>query len=110
MDEKTRLGWAIHEEEVESFSTYKTLLKFLECRMTSLKAHKTLTQPTSSESLSKNKKGTNNGNNVNYNKQINANMAQAAPTKKANGKSKKQRQFKGVAVQRNEITELHKNL
>lgn len=40
LDPDTKLSWAIHEEKVETFSTYKNLLSFLECRISSLKTPK----------------------------------------------------------------------
>ena len=45
LDPDTNLSWAIHKENVESFSTYKDLLSFLECRITSLKTLTPLKSP-----------------------------------------------------------------
>ena len=92
LDPDTRLGWAIHEDNVENFSTYENILKFLECRITSLKTPTKLGAPSQGDSR-KNKVKNIERNSGNSGKQISSHVTQEASAK-SQDKSRIKKRFK----------------
>ena len=90
LDPETRKDWAIHDESVEGFSTYKSLLEFLEHRISSLNdpAHEFDEPGKSHELKSHSKKQAQGGKSDNFrdSKELSSNLAQKANKSKPKGK------------------------